>query len=145
MNVIFIVWFWSWFGLLITVVISNFSTLDKDNKSINKLLFQWSTLDYIQSDLNQSTNQKTATGKDCQQPISQGQFHTIFSRAKRRDRLFLLNLDLEDVKINSSALEEIFWMRQQSLFSCEHPLIELKGTIICFFNTRSRNKQSLIF
>ena len=145
MNVIFIVWFWSWFGLLITVVISNFSTLDKDNKSINKLLFQWSTLDYIQSDLNQSTSQKTATGKDCQQPISQGQFHTIFSRAKRRARLFLLNLDLEDVKINSSALEEIFWMMQHSLFSCEHPLIELNGTIICFFNTRSRNKQSLIF
>ena len=42
------------------------------------------------------SNKKTATGKDYQQPISQGQFHTFLVCAKSRDRLFLLNLDLED-------------------------------------------------
>ena len=43
------------------------------------------------------SNKKTATGKDYQQPISQGQFHTFLLYAKSRGRLFLLNLDLEDI------------------------------------------------
>ena len=36
-----------------------------------------STVAYMQGDLNQSTVKKTATGKNYQQPISQGQFYTF--------------------------------------------------------------------
>ena len=38
---------------------------------------QRSTLAYMQGDLNQSTGRKTATGKNRQQHISQGQFYTL--------------------------------------------------------------------
>ena len=49
---------------------------------------QWSTLTYMQGDLNQSTGKKTATGKNYQQPISQGQFYTLRSCAKCCDRFY---------------------------------------------------------
>ena len=38
---------------------------------------QGSTVAYMQGDLNRSTVKKTATGKNYQQPISQGQFYTF--------------------------------------------------------------------
>ena len=52
---------------------------------------QGSTLPYMQGDLNQSTGKKTAAGKSYQQPISQGQFYTLLSCAKSRDKVLLLN------------------------------------------------------
>ena len=59
-----------------------------------------STLAYMQGDLNQSTGKKTATGKNYQQPISQGQFYTLLSCAKSHDKVLLLNFEPEDVKVN---------------------------------------------
>ena len=55
---------------------------------------QGSTLAYMQGDLNRSIGKKTATEKNDQQPISQGQFYTILSCAKSRDKVSLLNLNL---------------------------------------------------
>ena len=49
---------------------------------------QGSTLAYMQGDLNRSTGKKTATGKNYQQPITQGQFYTLLSRAKSCDRFY---------------------------------------------------------
>ena len=49
---------------------------------------QGRTLVYMQGDLNRSTGKKTATEKNYQQPISQGQFYTLLSRAKIRDRFY---------------------------------------------------------
>ena len=51
----------------------------------------------MQDDSNQSNSKKTAAGKNYLQPISEGQFHIFLLCAKIRDRLFLLNLDLEDI------------------------------------------------
>ena len=68
---------------------------------------QGSTLNYMKSDLSPSTGKKTITGKTYQQPISQGQFDTLLSRAKSRDKFLLLNFDPEQIKVNESALEEM--------------------------------------
>ena len=56
---------------------------------------QGCTLAYMQGDLNRSTGKKTATGKNYQQPISQGQFYTLLSRAKSRDKVLLSILNLK--------------------------------------------------
>ena len=100
---------------------------------------QGSTLAYMQGDLNRSTGKKTATGKNYQQPISQGQFYTLLSRAKSHDKVLLLNFEPEDIKVNESALDEMVRMRNESLFSWQHPIIELNGISMCLFNIRSWN------
>ena len=100
---------------------------------------QGSTLAYMQGDLYRSTGKKTATGKNYQQPISQGQFYTLLSRAKSHDKVLLLKLEPEDIKVNESALDEMVQMRNESLFSWQHPIIELNGISICLFSIRSWN------
>ena len=57
----------------------------------------------MKGDLSWSTGKKSATGKTYQQPISQGQFYTLLSRAKNRDKVLLLNFDPEQIKVNESA------------------------------------------
>ena len=81
--------------------------------------FQGSTLNYTKDDLSRFTGKKTATGKTYQQPTSQGQFYTLLSRAKIRDKVLLVNFDPEQIEVNESALGE---MRQESVFSWQHPL-----------------------
>ena len=105
---------------------------------------QGSTLNYMKSDLSPSTGKKTITGKTYQQPISQGQFDTLLSRAKSRDKFLLLNFDPEQIKVNESALEEMVWMRQP-VFSWQHPLKSLSTNLStkhkgmeCSFRTLSQ-------
>ena len=52
---------------------------------------QGSTMAYMYGDLNQSTDKKTATEKNCQQRISQGQCYTLLSCAKSHDNVIFLN------------------------------------------------------
>ena len=78
----------------------------------------------LQGDLNWSTGKKTVTGKSYQQSISQGQFYTLLSRAKSRDKVPLLNIDPEDINVNEPALDEMFQMRNELLFSWQHLLTE---------------------
>ena len=54
----------------------------------------------MKGDLNQFTGKKSASGKDYQQPISQGQFYTLLSHAKSHDKVLLLNFEHENVKVN---------------------------------------------
>ena len=93
------------------------------------------------SDLTRSTGKKTAAGKNYQQPISQDQLYTLLSRVKSRDKVLLLDFETEDIKVNESALEEIVRMKNESLFSWKHPLIELNGISMCLFSIRSWNGQ----
>ena len=72
---------------------------------------QGSSLAYMQDDLNRSTGKKTATGRNYQQPISQGQFHNLLSHAKSRDKFLLLNFETKDIKVNQLALDEMVQMR----------------------------------
>ena len=92
----------------------------------------------MQGDWNWSTGKKTATGKNYQQALSQGQFYTVLSCAKSREVL-LLNFEPEDIKVNQSALEEVVRMKNVLLSSWQHPLIELNGSSMCLFNIRSWN------
>ena len=78
---------------------------------------QGSTLAYMQGDLNRSSGKKTATEKNYQQPISQGQFYTVLSCAQSHDKVLLLNFEPEDIKVKELALDEMIWMRNESLFS----------------------------
>ena len=71
--------------------------------------------------------------------ISRSQFYTLFSRAKSRDKVLLLNFEPEDVTVNEFALKEMVQMRSESLFSWQHLLIELNGISMCLFNIRSWN------
>ena len=82
---------------------------------------------------------KTARGKNYQQPICQGQFYILLASAKSLDEVLLINFELENIKINESTLEEIMRMSKKSLFSWQHPLIELIGISMCLFNIRLRN------
>ena len=100
---------------------------------------QGSTLDYMKGDLNRSTGKKSSLGKEYKQPISQGQFYTLLSRAKSRDKVLLLNFESENIKVNEPALEEMDRMRKESIFSWEHPLMEMNGSKMCLFNIRSWN------
>ena len=56
--------------------------------------FHGNTLAYMQGDVNWSTRKKTATGKNYQQPIFQGQFYTLLSCGKSLDKFLLLNSEL---------------------------------------------------
>ena len=98
---------------------------------------QVSTHAYMEGDVNRSTGKKTATGKNYQQPISQ--FCTLLSCAKIRNKVLLLNFEPKDIKVNEPALEEMVRTRNESLFSWQHPLIELNGISTCLFNIRSWN------
>ena len=68
----------------------------------------------MQGDLNRSTSKKTATGKDYQLPI----FHIYFTPLHQ---FLLLNFDPNKIKVNKSALEQMVRMREESLFSWQHP------------------------
>ena len=98
---------------------------------------QGTTQAYMQGDFNRSTDKKTATGKNYKQPVSQDQFYTLLSCAKSRDQVLLLNVEPKDIKLMESAVEEMVWMRNKSLFSWQHSLIELNGISMCLFNIRS--------
>ena len=50
-----------------------------------------------------------------------------------------MNFEPKDIKVNESALDEMVRMRNESLFSWQHPLIELNGISMCLFNIRSWN------
>ena len=100
---------------------------------------QGSTLDYMKGDLNRSTGKKSSSGKEYMQPVSQGQFYTLLSRAKSRDKVLLLNFEPERIKVNKPALEEMDRMREESVFSWEHPLMKMSCSKFCLFNIRSWN------
>ena len=51
----------------------------------------------------------------------------------------MLKLEPEDIKVNESALDEMVQMRNESLFSWQHPIIELNVISICLFSIRSWN------
>ena len=68
---------------------------------------QGSIVAYMRGDLNRSTGEKSAMVKNYQQPISQGQFYTLLSYARCRDKVILLNFEPEDIMVNESALEEM--------------------------------------
>ena len=52
-----------------------------------------------------------------------------------------MNCEPEDIKVNESFLDEMVRMRSKSLFTWQHPLIELNGISMYLFNIRSWNGQ----
>ena len=68
---------------------------------------QGSIVAHMKGDLNRSTGEKSAMVTNYQQPISQGQFYTLLSNARRLDKVILLNFEPEDIMVNESALEEM--------------------------------------
>ena len=66
-------------------------------------------------------------------------FIPYFPMPKVVIRFYCLNFELEDIKVNESALDEMVRTRNKSLFYWQHPLIELNGISMCIFNIRSLN------
>ena len=77
---------------------------------------QEGALNYLKVDLSWTTGKETASGKTCQQTISQGQSYTVLSCAKSHDKVLLLHFHLEQIKENEYALEKIVQMREESVF-----------------------------
>ena len=75
--------------------------------AINVHKSQGSTLAYMQVDLNRSAGMKTATTKNYQQPISQGQLYTLLFCAKNHEKVLLMNFEPEDIMVSEFALEEM--------------------------------------
>ena len=51
----------------------------------------------------------------------------------------MLNFDPDDNKVNESALEEMVSVSLESLFSWQHPLIEMNCRSMCLCNIRFWN------
>ena len=100
---------------------------------------QGSTLEYMKGDLDRTTGKQSQTGKEYKVPICQGQLYTLLSRAKSRDKLQLLKFEPGHIKVNVPALEEMDRMREESVFSWQHPLMEMNGSKMCLFNIVSWN------
>ena len=96
---------------------------------------QGSTLEYMLGDLNR----KTGDDSNYKAPVLEGQFYTLLSRAKCRDKIKVINFEERHIKVNKRALEEMKRMRQESVFEWQHPLQTLKGNKVCLFNIRSWN------
>ena len=54
-------------------------------------------------------------------------------------KVLFLNFEPESIKADESALKEMVQMRKESIFSWQHPLIELNSSNLCLFNIRSWN------
>ena len=63
----------------------------------------------------------------------------MLSRGKSRDRVSLSNFNEDQIKVNLSALEEMYGMQENALCSWNHPLQTI-SRCICFHNIRSWNK-----
>ena len=57
-------------------------------------------------------------------------FYTFFSRAKSHDKILLLNVDLEYIKVNESSLKEMVKIRQESVFSWPGRILRAKNAPI---------------
>ena len=93
----------------------------------------------MKGDLNRSTGKISKSGKEFKTPIGPDLLYTLLSHAKTRDKVQLLNFEPDNIKVNEPALEEMHRMRRESIFSWQHPLIEMTGTKMCLFNIRSWN------
>ena len=48
-----------------------------------------------------------------------------------------MNFEPEDINVNESALVEMIQMREESIYSWQHPLIQMNCVLLCLFNIRS--------
>ena len=95
--------------------------------------FQGSTLEYMKGDFDSISK----NGKLNTVPISQGTMHVILSQATRRDKLQLVNFELEHIKVNAATLQEIPRMREEALFSRHHLSLEISGTNVALSDLQS--------
>ena len=95
---------------------------------------QGSTLEYLTGDMDRTT--KTGKGKT---PVNSGQFYTLLSRAKTRNKVKLKNFDETVIKVSRIVKKEMARMRKDRVFSWTHPLSQMTGTNVCLFNIVSWN------
>ena len=71
-----------------------------------------STLEYMKRDFDStSENSKLNTV-----PVNQGAMYTILPRAKSRDKIQVVNFELDHIKVNTIALQDILRMRKEVYF-----------------------------
>ena len=98
---------------------------------------QGSTLEYTTGDLDRTTDKGPNAAV-----VNKGQFYTLLSRVKSRDKVKLLNFDLFHIRCNEHALAEMERMKDKSnicLIGWQHLLIILYGNKIGLFNIISWN------
>jgi ATP-dependent DNA helicase PIF1 len=95
---------------------------------------QGDSLDYLTGDMDRTT--KTGRGKT---PVNSGQFYTLLSRARTRDKVKLKNFDKSVIKVSDLVKAEMARMRKDCVFSWKHPLLQMTGTNVCLLNIVSWN------
>ena len=97
---------------------------------------QGNTFEYMMGDMYRTSDKITSKGKPRHVNVQPGQFNMMLSRGKSKDRVSLSNFNEDQIKVNLSALEEMYRMRDSALFSWNHPL-QIISRCICFHNIRS--------
>ena len=96
---------------------------------------QGSNFDYTNGDLDLTTDKGPNAAV-----VNKGQFYTLLSPVKNRDKVKLPNFDLSHIHSNEHAIAEMKRMKGKSnncLFDWKHLLSILYGNKICLFNIRS--------
>ena len=96
---------------------------------------QGSTLEYFSGDLDRSCKTPKYKAK-----IEPGLFYTLLSRATSSDKVRLVNFEENVIKCNEKAKIEMQRLRETSVLSCNHPLKEMRGNVICLHNIRRWDK-----
>ena len=96
---------------------------------------QGSTLEYCSRDLDCSCKTPKYKAK-----IEPGLFYTLLSRATSSDNIGLVNFEENVVKCNEKAKIEMQRLRETSILSCNHPLKEMRGNVVCLHKIRRWNK-----
>ena len=67
-------------------------------------------------------NRISKTDKENTVPVVKAHFYTAFSRARKRENVKLINFTPDVIVPNKPALDEMERMRNESLFTWQHPL-----------------------
>lgn len=103
--------------------------------AITILKSQGSNFDYTNGDLDLTTDKGPNAAV-----VNKGQFYTLLSPVKNRDKVKLANFDLSHIHSNEHAIAEMKRIKgkyNNCLFDWQHLLSILYGSKICLFNIRS--------
>ena len=76
-------------------------------------------------------------GKPITIPVNQGPMYTILLCLKRRDKIQLVNIESEPVKVSTHTVQEILRMRKEGLSFSHHSFLEIPGTKMTLSNFQS--------
>lgn len=101
------------------------------------LVMQWQFINHSGLDLIMlcDLNRATHTGKKKTVPVVKGYFYTTQSCAKERENVKLISFRPDIILPSKPALDKMQKIRNESLFTWQHPL-KVSGNRMTLFNNR---------